>query len=210
MSHTKHTLDMRTIVTPERIIWRFASQAAFEDWMLNNVRVQAHQRKNYRQLLGYDELPNDHVNKREAYNHFALEDTTWMYHADMPFTIPLFGTNPQKYAQLKGTATINMSLATFKRRLSSPGSKSPCGWWSGLAPATVATMTDGSSLLNLRAHATVQAPAPAAAQPPDFATGALGALQSAASVQHVDGPFSPTTGLQQVSLIAASMRAAFR
>ena len=120
MSHTKHTLDMRTIVTPERIIWRFASQAAFEDWMLNNVRVQAHQRKNYRQLLGYDELPNDHVNKREAYNHFALEDTTWMYHADMPFTIPLFGTNPQKYAQLKGTATINMSLATFKRRLSSP------------------------------------------------------------------------------------------
>ena len=210
MSHTKHTLDMRTIVTPERIIWRFASQAAFEDWMLNNVRVQAHQRKNYRQLLGYDELPNDHVNKREAYNHFALEDTTWMYHADMPFTIPLFGTNPQKYAQLKGTATINMSLATFKRRLSSPGSKSPCGWWSGLAPATVATMTDGSSLLNLRAHATVQAPAPAAAQPPDFATGALGALQSAASVQHVDRPFSPTTGLHQVSCIAASMCATFR
>ena len=72
-------------------------------------------------------------------------------------------------------------------------------WTMASQPSSVKSLRDGASLLGL-----VDEPVQSLI---DYGAGALG---DAASVQRVDGPFSPTTGLQQVSLSAASMRAALR
>ena len=71
------------------------------------------------------------------------------YHADWLAVLPLFGSYPAKYNQLKETASVGFSVSTFKRLHDNGGEPSEDGWWVGSEPAGVFTLSNGSTLFDV-------------------------------------------------------------
>ena len=162
---------MPTLVLPDRTVQRIPDKAALKIWAADRG-IAWKLRENISQLLRFDPSPTAGTTTgRSRGDHFLLEDTTWMYHANQPKAIPLFGSYPNKFQQLKAQASIGFSLATFKRLDEKRGQPSDDGWWVGNEPAAVAFLPDGGSLRGIDVSgddAAAPAAQPPLAQLPDY------------------------------------------
>ena len=71
-----------------------------------------------------------------------------MYNRNHRLVLPLFGTGPKKYEQLRSQATITFKERTFQKMVATPG-KIVDSWEVGTEPAIVASLPDGSALAAL-------------------------------------------------------------
>ena len=139
---------MPTLVLPDKTIQRVANKEALRIWA-DSRGIKWKLRENLSQLLGFDPAPTQGSTAgRTREGHYLLQDTTWMYHADRQTALPLFGSFPIKFDQLKKAATVGFGVSTFKR-MCSDRRQSDDGWWVGDEPAAVAALPDGSSLLDI-------------------------------------------------------------
>ena len=139
---------MPTLVTPEGRVQRIDNKAQLDEFADDRPDIGYKLKGNISQLLGFDIIGADRSGRHEASGYFCVQDTftTWMYHDGVAFAIPLFGSAPQRFKQLKERASIQFSLPTFKRLVSDPGKRSEDGWWCGSPPAAVvAGLPDGAS-----------------------------------------------------------------
>ena len=145
---------MPTLVTPELRIYHIESVAQLNEFAKAS-KIDWQLRGNIAQLLGFASVGSDRTCRHQASNYFVLHKATWMYHRDVEVAIPLFGSLPTKFASLKALSTtaVHMSLATFKRLVSTPGKVSDDGWWSDQPPEVLQLLSNGSSIANLLARA---------------------------------------------------------
>lgn len=136
-----------TLVLTDRTLQRIANKDALKAWA-DSRSIKSKLRENLSQLLGFDPASTQGSTTGRTHDgHYLLQDTTWMYHADRRTALPLFGSYPIKFSQLKKAATIGFGVSTFKR-MCSDRRQSDDGWWVGDEPAAVAALPDGSSLLD--------------------------------------------------------------
>ena len=156
---------MPTLVTPEGRAHRIENKFQLDAFADGRTDINYKLKGNISQLLGFDIIGSDRSGKHEASGFFCVEDcfTTWMYHDGVTVAIPLFGSAPQRFKQLKERASIQFSLPTFKRLVSVPGKRSEDGWWCGSPPAAVAAgLPDGASIYTIPKPATGGTVMPAA------------------------------------------------
>lgn len=147
---------MPILVTHDRTVQRFDDRVALDTFM-NARGIDSKSQGNLRQLCRFNEIPKDRTKKREVKGFTLLEDTSWFYHRDVAVAVPLFGSQAEQYGALVNEYGINkskLSLSTFQRMLrDKEPSRIVEGWQRRSAPAAVATLADGASLLNLPAPA---------------------------------------------------------
>ena len=186
--------EVRTLVTPDRRIYRFQHESQLDAWCTQH-NIGWKLKGNLKQLLGWKETRNAST-RWEAEDYFRLEHgrETWLSHPEIPHAIPLFGDGAKKLKQLQQLHPVAFSRTRWFAFLGDKVSRD--GWVHSARPAAVARLDNGGSLLQLAACSVT-----VAAQLPDFAASALGALaaqESATAVESVDGSISVTGALFEV------------
>ena len=144
---------MPTLVTPKGHTYRIASKHELDEFASGRPDVGFQLKGNISQLLRLNNVGSDRAGRHNAAQYFCVEDelTTWMYHDSVDVVIPLFGSAPQRFSQLKERAIFQSSLPTFKRLCANPGKRSEDGWWCGPPPpAVVAGLPDGTDIYGIR------------------------------------------------------------
>ena len=161
--------EVRTLVTPDRRIYRFQHESQLDAWCTQH-NIGWKLKGNLKQLLGWKETRNAST-RWEAEDYFRLEHgrETWLSHPEIPHATPLFGDGAKKLKQLQQLHPVAFSRTRWFAFLGDKVSRD--GWVHSARPNAVARLDNGGSLLQLAACSVT-----VAAQLPDFAASALGAL----------------------------------
>ena len=160
---------MPTLITPERTAWRISSRQDLKDFCARE-KIGWQLEANLAQLLGLANVGRGRTGGREREGYFRLDAASWFCNRQLSICVPVFGSAPDKWNELKQKYTLTCSLPTFKRLIQFPGRVSEDGWSCVSEPAQVAALADGASVLNIPVVApAVAAQAAASALHPEWA-----------------------------------------
>ena len=98
------------LVMPERTVWRIADKDVLKTWA-DERTIGRRLMENLSQLLGFDIIGSSGSRAGHGReNYFLLHEATWMYHEAQSDVVPLFGSGPNKFKQLKASTSVPVAF----------------------------------------------------------------------------------------------------
>ena len=153
---------VKLLVEPTRIIRRIEDEDALKAYVdARNLGYQLH--GNLKQLCGWARVGKDRSQRKAASGYFLIEHCTFLFHANVPTAVALFGENQTKFDTFKAAHDVEMSIDVFKKLIGGKRRNGVEGWRLGRVRA--AHLEDGTNLIGLPADLLDDAAADKPAEP---------------------------------------------